>query len=159
MFLRRKAQSILEYAILLAIVIAAIIVMQTFMKRGIQGRLKDSSDRISGGESYSASDTTIFENRAMTTNRTIVEETGTSSTAPIQRIASTFGAPTIKGTGTDAISASAVSGGDTTSTTLAKTSGAANEAYRAAEYNAVSNASKDFAASETGDITTTLNEK
>ncbi len=34
----RKAQSTLEYAILVAVVVAALITMRTYMKRGVQGK-------------------------------------------------------------------------------------------------------------------------
>ncbi len=42
-----KAQSTAEYAILLAIVAAAIIAMQVYVRRGIQGRIRDLADQIS----------------------------------------------------------------------------------------------------------------
>lgn len=46
----RKAQSILEYSILLIVIIAALMTMQTYMKRGFQGRWKASVDEM--GEQY-----------------------------------------------------------------------------------------------------------
>lgn len=45
MFIRkRKAQSTLEYAIIIAVVIAGLIAMQFYIKRGQQGRLRSASD-------------------------------------------------------------------------------------------------------------------
>ena len=41
------AQSLTEYAVLLALVSAALITMQIYMKRGIQGKIKDLADEIS----------------------------------------------------------------------------------------------------------------
>lgn len=41
------AQSTTEYAVLLAIVAAALVAMQIYMKRGIQGRLRDLANQIS----------------------------------------------------------------------------------------------------------------
>jgi len=41
-----KGQSTLEYAILVIIVIAALISLSSYVKRGVQGRLKQSSDDI-----------------------------------------------------------------------------------------------------------------
>jgi Flp pilus assembly pilin Flp len=136
MFLRKhKGQSILEYAILIAIIIAAILVMQTFMKRGVQGRLKDSSDRISGGDSFSASESTVLEDRAMTTNRNIHEET---STTDMVRTAIGTGflndAVDTQGIGNDAYTGSAVTGGTSRSITQTKMSGASNEAYTVGDY-------------------------
>jgi hypothetical protein len=40
----RKAQNTAEYAILIALVIAAAIGMQTYVKRGVQARVKDSAN-------------------------------------------------------------------------------------------------------------------
>jgi len=54
MFIRlnqSRAQSTAEYAILFAIVVGAFIAMQVYIKRGIQGRIKDVVDtRGTGGE-------------------------------------------------------------------------------------------------------------
>lgn len=40
----RKAQSTAEYAILIGVVVAALVAMQTYVKRGFQGRVKDATD-------------------------------------------------------------------------------------------------------------------
>ena len=59
MFIRRankKAQSTLEYAILISVLVAALIAMQTYLKRGVQGKIRESSDQI--GESFSPGYTT-----------------------------------------------------------------------------------------------------
>ena len=46
--LRKKtAQSTLEYAVLVVIVIAALLAMQSYIKRGISGKFKDSTQQIS----------------------------------------------------------------------------------------------------------------
>lgn len=42
--LNRKGQNIAEYSILIALVIAAAVAMQTYVKRGIQGRVADAVD-------------------------------------------------------------------------------------------------------------------
>ncbi len=44
------AQSILEYAVMVAIAIAALVAMQIYVKRGIEGGLKESADSL--GEQY-----------------------------------------------------------------------------------------------------------
>jgi len=46
MLIKRKAQSTLEYALVIAAVIAALLAINTYMKKGVQGRLKESSDQI-----------------------------------------------------------------------------------------------------------------
>ena len=50
---RTKGQSTLEYVILLGFVVAALIAMGVYMKRGMQGRLRESTDQV--GSQYSAS--------------------------------------------------------------------------------------------------------
>lgn len=42
-------QQVTEYAVLLVLVVAAIMAMQFYVKRGVQGRIKDLADQISGG--------------------------------------------------------------------------------------------------------------
>lgn len=51
-----RAQSTLEYAVVVACVVAAILAMQIYIKRGTQGRLRQASDEI--GEQYSPTATT-----------------------------------------------------------------------------------------------------
>jgi hypothetical protein len=48
----KRSQSMLEYSILLIIIIAAIMSMQVYVKRGFQGRWKQSVDDL--GEQYDA---------------------------------------------------------------------------------------------------------
>jgi len=44
---KNKGQSVQEFAILLAVVTAALLAMQIYIKRGVQGRLKDLAGQIS----------------------------------------------------------------------------------------------------------------
>jgi uncharacterized protein (UPF0333 family) len=53
---RLRGQSTLEYVILLGFVVAALIAMGIYMKRGFQGKLRESTDQV--GEQYSAGKTT-----------------------------------------------------------------------------------------------------
>ncbi len=50
MIVSRKAQSIVEFTVLLIIVIAVFVAMQAYVKRGIQGRWKTSIDDF--GDQY-----------------------------------------------------------------------------------------------------------
>ncbi|MFA5039183.1 MAG: hypothetical protein WC732_05845 [Candidatus Omnitrophota bacterium] len=52
----RQGQGTLEMAVLIVVIIFAFIAMQTYMKRGIQGRLRASVDSI--GEQYDPERTT-----------------------------------------------------------------------------------------------------
>ena len=71
MFIKQnKGQSILEYAIMLGVVIAAVLIMQTFVKRGFQGSLKNSAEKM--GEQFSAGGTTTKEETKMTGNDQII---------------------------------------------------------------------------------------
>jgi Flp pilus assembly pilin Flp len=42
----KKAQSTAEYAILIGLVVAALIAMQTYVKRGLNAKMKDATDRF-----------------------------------------------------------------------------------------------------------------
>jgi uncharacterized protein (UPF0333 family) len=52
---RKKGQSTLEYVILIGLVIAALIAMGIYMKRGVQGKLRESTDQI--GEQFDRGNT------------------------------------------------------------------------------------------------------
>lgn len=53
---KQRAQSVLEYAVVVACLAGALLVMQIYVKRSIQGRVRDAADEI--GEQYSAKHTT-----------------------------------------------------------------------------------------------------
>lgn len=60
----RRGQSTLEYAILIVIVIGALVAIQFYIKRGIQGRFKSATDDI--GDQFSPGNTDY--NRVVTTS-------------------------------------------------------------------------------------------
>lgn len=72
-----KGQSLLEYAILLGVIVAGLLIMQAFIKRGYQGGLKESADKM--GEQYSASGTSIIQERRLTEPQVIKEEVTTNT--------------------------------------------------------------------------------
>lgn len=47
---KRKGQSTLEYALIIAVVVAGLLLMQHYVRRGVAGRLKQASDDM--GEQY-----------------------------------------------------------------------------------------------------------
>lgn len=65
-----RGQSTLEYVILLGFVVAALIAMGIYMKRGMAGKLRESTDQI--GEQYSPEHTT--SDYTTTTNMAQVEK-------------------------------------------------------------------------------------
>jgi uncharacterized protein (UPF0333 family) len=55
----KKGQNVVEYSILIALVVGAAIAMQTYVKRGLQGRVKDVVD-------YTGNNTTTGETATFT---------------------------------------------------------------------------------------------
>lgn len=91
---RKKGQSTLEYAVLIIIIIGALLSIQVYIKRGIQGRLKSSADEV--GDQFSpgnmnvitrttttSSTNQLFQAGVSTTNMLAPETTNTSSNAQI----------------------------------------------------------------------------
>jgi hypothetical protein len=48
--MKMRSQSVIEYAIFIAVVVAAILAMQTFFKRAVMGRMKSSVDMVGYGQ-------------------------------------------------------------------------------------------------------------
>jgi len=119
-----RGQSIVEYAILLGVVIAALLIMQMFIKRGYQGGLKDAADKM--GDQFSANETTILQKRTMTAgdNQTIISEAGTNA-AKINKFLPDSGAVGTVAKGV--YSMQKREGGNTTSTIKTNTSAAVLE--------------------------------
>ncbi len=46
----QKGQSTAEYAIVIGLIIAATVAMQAYVKRGLQGRVKNAVDHVVGGD-------------------------------------------------------------------------------------------------------------
>lgn len=76
MFIKKRAQTIQEYVILLALVAGAFIAMQTYMKRGAQGRLRDLANQISPRQ-YEPTETTSNTTIDRLGNSTEKEHLGT----------------------------------------------------------------------------------
>lgn len=57
--LNRKGQNIAEYSILIALVIAAAVAMQVYVKRGIQGRVADAVDHAPEITDFAEKGTTL----------------------------------------------------------------------------------------------------
>lgn len=65
----RRGQSTVEYAVTIAAVIAALLGMQVYIKRGMSGRLRDAADSL--GEQYAPKFTrTVITTREGGTTRT-----------------------------------------------------------------------------------------
>ena len=141
----KQAQSILEYAILIAIVIAAVVVMQVYMKRGVSGRLKDSSDKISGGESFSANATTTKQTSKMVGSRDITEMTGTGGKAGDVAGELKYGGTVEDLSAHGSYSASgSTQTGSTVSSSNSRTLEASNEAFQAKDVKSSGTTDTDF---------------
>ncbi len=80
-FNKKRGQSTLEYAVLTVIIIGALLSIQFYIKRGVQGRLKSSADDI--GDQYSVGNTNVYKstNTSSTTHDTFgVDGQGVSKT-------------------------------------------------------------------------------
>jgi len=86
MFIRlnKRAQSTLEYAVIIAVVVAGLVAMQVYIKRGMQGRLRQASDDI--GEQFSPGNTT---GTTTTTSNVTSEENVVGGNAPVTTTTST----------------------------------------------------------------------
>lgn len=58
-FKNKRGQTTLEYAVLVIIIIGALLTIQTYVKRGVQGRLKSSADDI--GDQFSPGNTNALK--------------------------------------------------------------------------------------------------
>ena len=70
----QRGQSVLEYALLLGVVIAVIVALQLYFKRGLQGRWKEASDQI--GEQFTTNETYTIQTRQQSSRE---ETTGTAN--------------------------------------------------------------------------------
>jgi hypothetical protein len=59
----RKGQNILEYSILIALVVGAAVAMQTYVKRGLQGRVKEATDNAGSGGTVGGTTLTFSGNQ------------------------------------------------------------------------------------------------
>ena len=63
---QRRAQSTLEYAVLVIVIIGALLSIQNYIKRGVQGRLKSAADDI--GDQYSVGNTNVIKHTFTSSN-------------------------------------------------------------------------------------------
>lgn len=83
-FNRNKAQTTLEYAILIGVVVAGLIAMQVYLKRGYQGKLKESADSM--GQQFSPGYTTSqYTLTNSSTSKEEVKDKVTTSTIADQK--------------------------------------------------------------------------
>jgi hypothetical protein len=76
--MKNTAQSLIEYAILFSLIVAALFGMQIYLKRGIAGSMRSSADELGGGSFYSPG--------VMHSTTTIDTTTGTKSKSFVKDI-------------------------------------------------------------------------
>jgi hypothetical protein len=73
MFRQTRAQSVLEYAVIVFVAVAALLAMNIYMKRASEGKLRESSDRL--GQQFDMEAISNIHSKN-TRNVTNVQETG-----------------------------------------------------------------------------------
>ncbi|MBI4707605.1 MAG: hypothetical protein HY761_06740 [Candidatus Omnitrophica bacterium] len=56
---KNKAQSIIEFAVVFAVIIAAIIIMGQYIKNALTSKIRDTADTFGQGEVYEPEKTTV----------------------------------------------------------------------------------------------------
>jgi Flp pilus assembly pilin Flp len=75
---QKRGQSTLEYAVLIVVIIGALISIQVYLKRGIQGRFKSSADDI--GDQYSDGNTNVIKTTVTNSSSLQLFNAGVGST-------------------------------------------------------------------------------
>jgi len=63
---QKRGQSTLEYAVLIVVIIGALLTIQVYIKRGVQGRLESAADDI--GDQYSDGNTNEIKTTVRVSN-------------------------------------------------------------------------------------------
>lgn len=76
---RRNGQTTLEYAILIGVIVAGLVGMQVYLKRGFSGKLKESADSM--GQQFSPVESTsnYLVNSETVSNENLVEDITTTN--------------------------------------------------------------------------------
>jgi hypothetical protein len=58
--MKTRAQSVVEYVALICLLVGALVAVQMYLKRGIQGRIKSTSEQVGSGIIYAPGETTSY---------------------------------------------------------------------------------------------------
>src|ERR1017187_5066006 len=75
---QKRGQSTLEYAVLIVVIIGALLTIQVYIKRGVQGRLKSAADDI--GDQYSDGNTNAIKTVIRSSNTEETFNAGVAAT-------------------------------------------------------------------------------
>jgi hypothetical protein len=104
-----RGQTALEYGVLMAIVVAALLTMQVYAKRGLSGKARQSADSM--GEQYdptaTTSDVTVTAHTDTTTASELLKDQviGPGQTADVMVTTTTLNASTTDRTGSETVGA------------------------------------------------------
>jgi uncharacterized protein (UPF0333 family) len=87
--LNKRAQSTLEYAILIGVIAAALIGMQAYVKRGYSGKLKDGADSM--GDQFAPQHTTFNYTTETYTHSQEILEQGKTTTQILNQTSNKWG--------------------------------------------------------------------
>ncbi|MBI4322868.1 MAG: hypothetical protein HY596_01185 [Candidatus Omnitrophica bacterium] len=103
----KRGQSLVEYAVSLAVIIAALLAVQIYLKRGVAGKLRTAADSI--GEQYAPRQTTsslIFQTHSDTVTESKLEKDkliGGGKKADVMVTTTTINDETTQRTGTETV--------------------------------------------------------
>ena len=98
--LNRKGQNTAEYAILIALIVAGAIAMQTYIKRGFQGGVKYTVDRLKSGAGATGQyEPYYLQQKTQTTQQGFTDFENTQQGGAVYRVIGQDGAHTISRNG------------------------------------------------------------
>ena len=104
--LNRRGQNTAEYAILIALVIAAAVAMQTYVKRSVQGGVKYTVDRLKSGSGATATgqyEPYYLQQKTKTTQQGFTDYENTQQGGAVYRVIGEGDAHTTSRTGNQTI--------------------------------------------------------
>lgn len=102
----RNGQSIVEYGVLIAVIVGALLAMQVYVKRGLSGRLRASADSL--GEQYaprktSANVTLKVKSDTVTTSKLKKDQTVAGQKVDVIETETKINQETTERTGTETV--------------------------------------------------------
>ncbi|MDE2221698.1 MAG: hypothetical protein KGK03_01365 [Candidatus Omnitrophica bacterium] len=78
----KRGQSFLEYSVMIVVVVGALLTLQVYIKRGVQGRLKSAADDI--GDQYSDGNSNVLKVTVRNSDTQQIFNAGNSSTTMLK---------------------------------------------------------------------------
>lgn len=93
--LRKRGQSTLEYAVLIGVIVAGLIAMQAYLKRGYQGKLRDSAESM--GKQFTPEGTTYNYTANSSTNTQETLNNGVLNSEILNSVSNRYMNETVEG--------------------------------------------------------------